>query len=168
MLASLPTSMKPIPVIPIDLALPPKQRWQNVPKPVITAALRLTKKQKAMDPTGGFLSLGLRAITQAVNPYRDDISAWAKLLGVNVGDLLIGNFSYELSMAAHAGGEWLDDLEERYPLIGAIKERLGFACTSGAVWIEGEGMVHLRTLDWCFPGLGKRHFDVLNGWNELV
>lgn len=66
--------MKTIPVIPIDLALPPKQRWQNVPKPVLAAALRLAKKQKAIVPTDGFLSLGLRAITKAVNPYRDDIS----------------------------------------------------------------------------------------------
>ena len=144
-------SLKTIPVITINLKLPPDERWQGVPKSVRASALRLAKKQAAMvsatDPTGGLLSLALRAITKLRNPYRDDIGAWAELLGADVDDLLIGNFSYELSMLNHVGSG-LGALE-------LIKKLLGFACTSGAVWIEGEGMVHLRTLDWSFPGLGK-------------
>ena len=144
-------SLKTIPVITINLKLPPDERWQGVPKSVRASALRLAKKQAAMvsatDPTGGLLSLSLRAITKLRNPYRDDIGAWAELLGADVDDLLIGNFSYELSMLSHVGSG-LGALE-------IIKKLLGFACTSGAVWIEGEGMVHLRTLDWSFPGLGK-------------
>ena len=115
------------------------------------AALRLAKKQKdmvsAIDPTGGLLTLALSAITKLHNPYHEDVSAWAELLGADVDDLLIGNFSYELSMLSHVGSG-LGALE-------IIKKLLGFACTSGAVWIEGEGMVHLRTLDWEFPDLGK-------------
>ena len=98
-------SLKTIPVITINLKLPPDERWQGVPKSVRASALRLAKKQAAMvsatDPTGGLLSLALRAITKLRNPYRDDIGAWAELLGADVDDLLIGNFSYELSMAGH-------------------------------------------------------------------
>ena len=138
-------SLKTIPVITIDLDLPPDERWQEVPKSVRAAALRLAKKQAAMVPTG--TSIFLRAATKFGNPYRDDIDAWAELLGTDIGDLLIGNFSYELSMANHI----YSDLG----VFGTIMKNLGFACTSGAVWIEGEGMVHLRTLDWEFPGLGK-------------
>ena len=40
--------MKILSVIPIDLALPPRQHSQGVSRPVLAAALRLAKKQKAI------------------------------------------------------------------------------------------------------------------------
>ena len=92
-------NLKTIPVIPIDLALSPHERWQEVPNSVLKAAGNLAKKQTAMVPTG--TSIFLRAATKFGSPYRDDIDAWAELLGADIGDLLIGTFSYELSMAGH-------------------------------------------------------------------
>jgi len=75
---------------------------------------------------------------------------------MNASDLYLGNFSYELSMTIHAGSNMLDAQEEEYAgIVGMLKERLGFACTSGAAWREADGMVHLPTIDWCFPALGK-------------
>lgn len=148
--------MKTIPIITVDLELAPQDRWSEVPRSILVAAARLAEKQKAMDPTGGLLGLGLRTLTKIVNPYRDDIKAWASLLGMNASDLYLGNFSYEPSMTTHVESDMLYAQKEGYAgIVGMLKERIGFACTSGAAWSEADGMVHLRTLDWCFPALGK-------------
>lgn len=148
--------MKTIPVITIDLDLPAKERWAGVPKPLQQTARRLAAKMKAEDTTKGVAALTLRLATKVLNPYRDDIKAWAAVTGTDLGDLVVANFAYELVMASHAAGDKLGSaVEAAKSTWEKIKKISGLGCTSGAAWSREEGMIHLRTLDWPLDGLGK-------------
>jgi hypothetical protein len=65
--------------------------------------------------------------------YQGEIGAWAETLGVSLGTATMLNCAYELSHV-------------RLPKL--------FGCTTGVCWIEGLGMVHVRTLDWPLPRMG--------------
>ncbi len=137
--------MKTIPVITVDLDLPARERWAEVPKALQQTARRLARKMKAEDTTKGVAALTLRLVTKAINPYRDDLKAWATLTGTDIGDLVVANFAYELAMAAQVA----ESIWEK------MKKLRGLGCTAGATWSREEGMIHLRTLDWPLAGLGK-------------
>src|SRR5262249_10161543 len=64
--------------------------------------------------------------------YQGEIRAWAKGLGVSVGTATMLNCAYELSH---------------------VRVPRPFGCTAGVRWVEGEGMVHVRTLDWPLPSM---------------
>lgn len=148
--------MKTIPIITVDLDLPAEERWADVPKSLQQAGLRLVRKMKKDDPTKGVAGHMLRLVTKAVNPYRDDIKAWATLLNTGMGDVVAANFTYELVMAAHAAGDRRESAAEKAKSTWKkIKKATGLGCTSGAGWSREEGMIHLRTLDWPLAGLGK-------------
>jgi predicted choloylglycine hydrolase len=66
--------------------------------------------------------------------YQGEIKAWAKGLGVSVGTATMLNCAYELSHL-------------RVPRL--------FGCTAGVRWVEGHGMVHVRTLDWPLPSMAQ-------------
>ena len=66
--------------------------------------------------------------------YQGEIAAWAEALGVSAGTATMLNCLYELSHLPQP--KWL-------------------GCTAGIRWIEGHGMVHVRTLDWPIEGMGE-------------
>src|SRR5262249_11691855 len=81
--------------------------------------------------------------------YQGEIQAWADSLGVSVGTATMLNCAYELSHL-------------RVPQL--------FGCTAGLRWVEGQGMVHVRTLDWPLPSMAQatRLFRFRRGQRDFV
>jgi predicted choloylglycine hydrolase len=64
--------------------------------------------------------------------YQSEMQAWAEAVGVSLGTVTLLNCAYELSHV-------------RRPKL--------FGCTAGVRWVQGLGMVHVRTLDWPLGGI---------------
>jgi predicted choloylglycine hydrolase len=81
--------------------------------------------------------------------YRGEIASWAEALGVSLGTVTILNCAYELSHL-------------RWPKL--------FGCTAGVLWVDGLGMVHVRSLDWPLGTMGAatRLFRFRRGTREFV
>ena len=81
--------------------------------------------------------------------YRGEIESWAEALGASVGTVTMLNCAYELSHL-------------HWPRI--------FGCTAGVRWLEGAGMIHVRTLDWPLTTMGTatRLFRFHRGTREFV
>jgi acid ceramidase len=81
--------------------------------------------------------------------YQGEIGAWVDALGVSRGTVTMLNCAYELSHL-------------RLPRL--------FGCTAGVRWVEGLGMVHVRTLDWPLASMGDatRLFRFHRGAREFV
>src|SRR5262249_49702333 len=81
--------------------------------------------------------------------YRGEIASWAEALGVSLGTVTILNCAYELSHL-------------RWPKL--------FGCTAGVRWVDGLGMVHVRSLDWPLATMGAatRLFRFRRGAREFV
>jgi len=81
--------------------------------------------------------------------YQGEIAAWANALGVSLGTATILNCAYELSH---------------------LRLSMVFGCTAGVRWVEGLGMVHVRTLDWPLPTMAAatRLFRFRRGTREFV
>lgn len=81
--------------------------------------------------------------------YQGEIAAWAEGLSVSLGTATMLNCAYELSHL-------------RWPKL--------FGCSAGVRWIDGLGMVHLRTLDWPLPSIADatRLFRFHRGVREFV
>jgi hypothetical protein len=65
--------------------------------------------------------------------YRGEIASWAEALGASLGTVTILNCAYELSHL-------------RWPKV--------FGCTAGVRWVDGLGMIHVRSLDWPLVTMG--------------
>jgi hypothetical protein len=81
--------------------------------------------------------------------YQGEIGSWAQALGVSPGTATILNCAYELSHL-------------RWPKV--------FGCTAGVRWIDGLGMVHVRSLDWPLTTMAAatRLFRFRRGGREFV
>lgn len=81
--------------------------------------------------------------------YSGEIGAWADALGVSLGTATMLNCAYELSHL-------------RLPKL--------LGCTTGVLWVEGLGLVHVRTLDWPLPRMDEatRLFRFRQGGREFV
>jgi hypothetical protein len=81
--------------------------------------------------------------------YRAEMAAWADALSVSPGTVTMLNGAYELSHL-----HW-----------GKL-----FGCTAGVRWLDGRGMVHLRSLDWPLASMGAatRLFRFRRGTREFV
>lgn len=81
--------------------------------------------------------------------YPGEIAAWADALGVSVGTATVLNCAYELSH---------------------VQRPKLFGCTAGVRWVEGAGMVHVRTLDWPLATMceATRLFRFRRGAREFV
>ena len=81
--------------------------------------------------------------------YRGEIASWAEALGVSLGTVTILNCAYELSHL-------------RWPKV--------FGCTAGLRWVDGVGMVHVRSLDWPLATMGAATclFRFRRGAREFV
>jgi len=118
----------------IDLSLNERDRWQEVIRGDLKVAREITTE--AATGTGWFsvASLVARPLYAALGGrYTDELKTWAEALGISVGKIILLNCAYE---ASHLSGEL-------------------FGCTAGVKYVEGMGMVHVRSLDWPLSLLGK-------------
>jgi hypothetical protein len=119
----------------IDLNTPPSQRWAEVIAHKQEAALALMAEAEAEFRRVPELARWLfsRLYQRTGGLYQEEMAAWASGLGVSVGTVTMLNCAYELSHLH-------------------IPRLLG--CTAGVRWVEGKGMVHVRTLDWPLASMG--------------
>jgi hypothetical protein len=141
----------------IDLEADEADRWSEVIRAEKAGARRLIREASAGLPSfvprwavrlGG--AMFKTAYALAGGRYTGEIDAWAEALRVSPGEVTLANCSYELSYFA----DWI-------PAV---------ACTAGMRWIDGLGMVHVRSMDWPLAGLGEatRIFRFVRGDHEFV
>ncbi|MDB5313151.1 MAG: acyl-coenzyme A:6-aminopenicillanic acid acyl-transferase [Gemmataceae bacterium] len=140
-----------VPTYSIDLGSAEAERWAEVISCETTVASALVREAGAeFERVPELLRWVFARLYQAVGGlYRGEIASWADALGVSPGTATILNCAYELSHL-------------RWPRL--------FGCTAGVRWVDGLGMVHVRTLDWPLPsmGAGTRVFRFRRGAREFV
>jgi acid ceramidase len=124
-----------VPAYVIDLENDQAKRWAEVIAREKTVAGRLVEEAgKEFERVPELLRWVFARLYQALGGlYRSEMESWADALGVSLGTVTILNCAYELSHL-------------RWPKL--------FGCTAGVRWVEGLGMVHVRTLDWPLATMG--------------
>jgi hypothetical protein len=140
-----------VPSYLIDLDRDEATRWVEVISREKTAAGRLIHEASSQFARVPELLRWVfaRFYQRSGGLYRGEILSWAEALGVSVGTATILNCAYELSHL-------------RWPKL--------FGCTAGVRWIDGLGMVHVRSLDWPLAAMGvaTRLFRFRRGEREFV
>jgi hypothetical protein len=140
-----------VPTHTIDLARAEPVRWAEVIEAERPAAGKLVAAaNQALGKVPEIARWGFAKVYEWTGGlYRGEIEAWAKGLDVSVGTATMLNCLYELSH---------------------LPQPKFFGCTAGIRWIEGHGLVHVRTLDWPIPGMGDatRLFRFRQGQREFV
>lgn len=127
------------PLYTVDLELPGKKRWKRVIHEETEAALLVA--QEALSELPLYVKHGPvawafeAAYRGAGGLYLKEMEQWADAMGISCAKVLLLNCLYELSHVQ--------------PILRS------FGCTTGVRWIEGAGMVHLRTLDWPLNSVRK-------------
>jgi hypothetical protein len=124
-----------VPNYTIDLGNAEAKRWEEVIAHEKTAAGRLVQEaSRQFERVPELLRRVFAHLYQRSGGlYRGEITSWAEALGVSVGTVTILNCAYELSHL-------------RWPKL--------FGCTAGVRWVDGLGMVHVRSLDWPLATMG--------------
>jgi acid ceramidase len=140
-----------IPTYLIDLGRDEPERWEEVISREQMAAGRLVQEASSQfERVPELLRWVFARLYQRVGGlYRGEIASWAEALGVSLGTATILNCAYELSHL-------------RWPKL--------FGCTAGVRWVDGLGMVHVRSLDWPLATMGDatRLFRFRRGAREFV
>jgi hypothetical protein len=140
-----------VPTYTIDLGSAEAKRWAEVIAADKTVAGRLVAEAgKAFERVPEILRWVFARLYQAFGGlYRGEMTAWADGLGASLGTVTILNCAYELSHL-------------HWPKL--------FGCTAGVRWVDGLGMVHVRTLDWPLETMGDatRVFRFRRGPREFV
>lgn len=152
----------------IDLSLPGDQLWDEVisaelhaAKCVAEAALADFREQAWAEPWWRWARKGLAYIYRSKgHAYAEEIGAWADALDIPFHDMLTLQCSYELQHAA----EWIAyKLHLNRPLTP-------LGCTAGMVWKPVHGPLHVRSMDWPIPEIGRatRLFRFHHGNHSFV
>lgn len=124
-----------VPSYVVDLAIPEPLRWTDVIVQEKAVAVRVVEEAAAefarVPEVLRWVFARLYKILGGM--YRGEMQSWADALGVSLGTVTLLNCAYELSHL-------------RPPKL--------LGCTAGVRWIEGLGLVHVRTLDWPLATLG--------------
>jgi predicted choloylglycine hydrolase len=140
-----------VPAYTIDLDEPESSRWGEVIAKEKAVAVRLVEEAaKEFGKVPEILRWVFAHLYQVMGGlYQDEIAAWSDGLSVTLGTATMLNCAYELSHL-------------RWPKL--------FGCTAGVRFIEGIGMVHVRTLDWPLPSIADatRLFQFRRGSREFV
>src|SRR5262245_32563327 len=140
-----------VPTYWIDLGRDEAKRWEAVITREKTAAGRLIHEASSQfERVPDLLRWAFARLYQRFGGlYRGEIASWAEALGVSLGTATILNCAYELSHL-------------RWPKL--------FGCTAGVRWVDGLGMVHVRSLDWPLATMGAatRLFRFRRGAREFV
>jgi hypothetical protein len=124
-----------VPTYLIDLDRDEGRRWEEVISREKTAASRVVEEAGSQFERVPELLRWVfaRLYQRSGGLYRGEITSWAEALGVSLGTATILNCAYELSHL-------------RWPKL--------FGCTAGVRWVDGLGMVHIRSLDWPLASIG--------------
>ncbi|HYT89224.1 MAG TPA: hypothetical protein VEL76_11010, partial [Gemmataceae bacterium] len=140
-----------VPSYAIDLGRVEAKRWEEVIAREQPAASRLIQEAGSQfERVPEMLRWVFARLYQRFGGlYRGEIAAWAEALGVSLGTATILNCAYELSHL-------------RWPKL--------FGCTAGVRWVDGLGMVHVRSLDWPLATMGAatRLFRFRRGAREFI
>jgi hypothetical protein len=140
-----------VPTYVIDLGQDESMRWAEVIAHDHTVACRLVEEAAAeFKRVPELLRWVFARLYQSFGGlYQKEIAAWAEALDVSLGTATMLNCAYELSH---------------------LRLPKAFGCTGGARWIEGLGMVHVRTLDWPLAAMGEatRLFRFRRGERSFV
>jgi acid ceramidase len=140
-----------VPIYLIDLGNAEPKRWAEVISREKAVAGRLVAEAGAeFERVPELLRWVFGRLYQAFGGlYWGEIGSWAEALGVSLGTVTILNCAYELSHL-------------RWPKL--------FGCTAGVRWVDGLGMIHVRTLDWPLAAMGAatRLFRFRRGAREFV
>jgi hypothetical protein len=140
-----------VPTYVIDLHTPEDQRWAEVIAREMAVAGRLVQEAAAeFGRVPELLRWVFARLYHAFGGlYRGEIDSWANALEVSSGTATMLNCAYELSHL-------------RLPKL--------FGCTAGVRWVDGLGLVHVRTLDWPLASIGEatRLFRFRRGDREFV
>jgi hypothetical protein len=140
-----------VPTYWIDLGLAEAKRWEEVVSREKTAASRLIQEASShIERFPELLRWVFARLYQSYGGlYRGEIPSWAEALGASLGTATVLNCVYELSHL-------------RWPKL--------FGCTAAVRWVEGVGMVHVRSLDWPLATMGPatRLFRFRRGTREFV
>src|SRR5437899_7212879 len=122
-----------VPTYSIDLGNDEAKRWAEVISREKTIAGRVVQEAAtAFERVPELLRWVFARLYVAFEGlYRTEIESWADALTLGTATML--NCAYELSHL-------------RWPKV--------FGCTAGVRWIDGLGMVHVRTLDWPLATMG--------------
>jgi len=118
----------------IDLNRPEEQRWADVIASERESAITLIRRAAAdieRVPEVCRWAFG-KLYGMFGGLYQGEIKAWSEALKVSPGTATMLNCLYELSHLPNP-----------------------FGCTAGIRWLEGHGLVHVRTLDWPIEGMGQ-------------
>src|SRR5262245_12826248 len=124
-----------VPTYAIDLERDEAERWDEVISRETMAARRLIEEAGSQVERVPELLRWIfaRLYQRSGGLYQGEIASWAEALGVSLGTATILNCAYELSHL-------------RWPKV--------FGCTTGLRWVDGVGMVHVRSLDWPLVTMG--------------
>jgi hypothetical protein len=140
-----------LPTFLIDLRRDEAKRWEEVISREQIVAGRIVQEAAGQFERVPELLRWVfaRLYQRSGGRYGEEIASWAAALGVSLGTATILNCAYELSHL-------------RWPRL--------FGCTAGIRWVEGLGMVHVRTLDWPLATMGAatRLFRFRRGTREFV
>lgn len=163
--------MKKIPIVELDMQLAPSERFLHIPKKYLRAGKTLAQRSNAEIGHWALQRLAatvLDTTTAFRNPYRQEMAAWAGVLGISRSESLTANFAYELSQMASWGYGVYDQLRPRlerlHGKVSAWYEKAimelttirdsHLACTAGAAYYPKLGNVLVRSMDWSLEGLG--------------
>jgi len=164
--------VKRIPVVELDMTMPAEARYARIPKKLLRAGATLARRSNAEigdKRLQRIAEIVLDGATAFRNPYRDEIAAWAKLIGIRRQESLTANFAYELSQAASWSAERYEKVAPWVKVLGDEVSRLwskvlmeltivrgnALACTAGAAYYPKLGNVLVRSTDWDLSGLGR-------------
>jgi hypothetical protein len=140
-----------VPTYLIDLGQAEPKRWAEVILRDRPAASRLVAEAgQEFERVPELLRWVFARLYRAFGGlHRGEMASWAEALGVSLGTVTILNCAYELSHL-------------RWPKL--------FGCTAGVCWVEGLGLVHVRSLDWPLASMGTatRLFRFRRGPREFL
>ncbi|HEY1378901.1 MAG TPA: C45 family autoproteolytic acyltransferase/hydrolase [Gemmataceae bacterium] len=140
-----------VPTHVIDLTAAERDRWSAVIAAERAVAARLVHEAAhVFEPVPELARRVFAGLYQFFGGlYGGEIEAWADALGVSAGTVTLLNCAYELSH---------------------LRVPRPFGCTAGVRWVDGLGMVHVRSLDWPLPAMGDatRLFRFRRGPREFV
>ena len=151
----------------IDLTLPEDRRWDEVIAKELPAAKKLVEEARADFDNVPYYNTVLWPFRKALGwwyrrwgAYAGELGSWADALGMSYEDYVLLQFSYELSHAA----EWYAYKR------GDVASVTPFGCTAGIHYKKGQGMVHIRNMDWPLTQLGQatRIFRFHTGRHEFI
>ncbi len=159
--------MNKIPAYELDCSLPLAQRWDALPKSLRASGCVLARRgiaELAQYKAVGVVGVAFRLLTKWRNPYRGEIKGAARVLGIDYNEAVTLNYQYEISQLVAFGSQlWEGKLGDRLRSMADVTRRFAavfrkgaMACTAGARYVDGLGMIHVRSLDWPVAGLGQR------------